>query len=252
MIPRHVWSAIARAALVPVLLCLAGVMPSIAEAHLKDRDGNWYFGGGTYGSASGTGARTDPVNVLFYAGGRVTPKRVTQHVADHTSLNRLAKRRCTGPQPFPTCSTKECNAGTQYMSFIHHKSDRRSEDRRRSVPGQTFDLESACGGDRYHSRLWDDQAHDEGTVHHRVKDWVVGNIHRDLDVDGDHVPGVWEDDEARLLKSMNRKHCVKKDWRFHPGSFKRGSTWRGRENNGKISLVTFAHNGEDTCPRETG
>lgn len=232
-----------------VLLACWGAAPAVA--HLKDRSGNWYFGGGSYPDSSATGERLDPVNMLFYGGGRVTLERVTRHVADHTTLARLGKRRCLLPLG-TGCFTKECNGGTQYMAFINHKVDRRAGAPRRSITGHAMDLESACSGTRYHIRLWTDWAHDEATEHHRVKDWIVGTFHKDIDRDGEHIPGSWEANETLFVRSMDRKHCVRKDWRFHAGAYKKGGTWRGRTNNGMISLVTFAHNGEDTCAAETG
>lgn len=223
-----------------------------ASAHLRDRDRNWYFGGGTYhkDDENATGERTDPVSILFYAGGRVTPTRVTQHVADHTTLGRLAQRRCVPSRPFGSCVTRECNAESQRMLFVHHKGDRRPGSPRRSTPGHKFDLESGCGDNRYHSRLWTDREHDDHTVNHQIKDWVVGGIH--YDKGENHDPGVWETIEKRFVNSMDRKHCVRKDWRYHAGSYKEGGRWRTRTQNGKISLITFAHNGEDTCAPETG
>lgn len=141
---KPILSLVLTAALLVVMAGNAGT----AGAHYKVDDKSWWFRGYTVAEDDGT-VPLDPINVFFYRGGRITGDRVDNHIGAHAGLRKRTND-----------NGDECKGGSQYLTFVNYKSDRKEGADAKETDEVDRPRETGCGSRRQHLRFWDDLEHD--------------------------------------------------------------------------------------------
>jgi hypothetical protein len=245
-----------RRILTAVALIALAAPVGVAQAHIQDSAGVWYF----YGVLSehqgevapGTG---DPVNIIFYGGaphGDAACQEMTTVsynqlcVFNHVTAAFPAMHHsiCSKEHLLPGFDTYMGfrdleNGPTQWVQAVHEN-------------GQQFYSSPPHGIDPcpagYHMRLWTDHVHADqtGSAHGQEDQWEIGGIHHErrqgggkhrLDMD-------WDDVRVNFYKQMTGrgngtgtdKFCGDRHWRIDTQAI---GKFQKFDNTGMISRISM-------------